>query len=96
MFSIANPQDLICAALLRVSKPECVQNERHELVGYVHDKYKELSEDFDFKGICSETYQVQEFFRMYAEKISMKEGNVSWHLGLLKHAVYLDVIYIFA
>jgi hypothetical protein len=58
MFSIANPQDLICAALLRVSKPECVQNEMHELVGYVHDKYKELSEDFDFKGICSETYQV--------------------------------------
>ena len=96
MLLIAKPQDLICAALLRVSKLGCEQNEMIELVGYVHDKYKELTDDIDFKSICSETYQVESFFGIYAEKIRMKEGNISWHLSLLKHAVYLDVIYIFA
>ena len=45
---IALPQDLISAALIRVSKTSCEQNEMHELVGYVHDKYKDLPEDFNF------------------------------------------------
>ena len=45
---IALPQDLISAALIRVSKISCEQNEMHELVGYVHDKYKDLPEDFNF------------------------------------------------
>ena len=45
---IALPQDLISAALIRVSKITCEQNEMHELVGYVYDKYKDLPEDFNF------------------------------------------------
>ena len=45
---IALPQDLISAALIRVSNTSLEQNEIHELVGYVHDKYKDLPEDFNF------------------------------------------------
>ena len=62
MLSIAKPQDLICDALLKVSKTECDQNEMYDLVSYVHDKYKDLTDDIDFKSICSENYQVDSFF----------------------------------
>ena len=47
---IALPQDLISAALIRGSKTTCEHNEIHELVDYIHDKYKDLPEDFIFKA----------------------------------------------
>ncbi len=45
---IALNYDLISAALIRVSKITFDLNEMHKLVGYVHDKFKELPEDFNF------------------------------------------------
>ena len=59
---IALPQDLISAALMRVSKNSCDQNEMHELVGYVHDKNNDLPEEFNFEGITSEGFHVEHFF----------------------------------
>ena len=44
----------------------------HELVGYVHDKYKDLHEDLNFEGISSEGFQVEQFFKVYAEKLVLK------------------------
>jgi hypothetical protein len=68
----------------------------YELVNYVHNKYKILPEDFNFEAITSKNLQVDEFFRVYAEKISLKDRSVSWHPVMLRHVVHLDVVHIFA
>ena len=68
----------------------------YELVNYVNDKYKELPDDFNFEAITSKNLQVDEFFRVYAEKISLKDRSVSWHPAMLRHVVHLDVVHIFA
>ena len=68
----------------------------YELVNYVNDKYKILPEDFNFEAITSKNLQVDEFFRVYAEKISLKDRSVSWHPAMLRHVVHLDVVHIFA
>jgi len=68
----------------------------YDLVNYVHDKYKTLPEDFNFEAITSENLHLEEFFKVYAEKIALKYKNVSWHPAMLKHVVHLDVVHIFA
>lgn len=67
-----------------------------ELVNYVHDKYKQVDKDFNFNSVAIEDFQVEEFFRVYAEKIGLKDKNVGWHPNVLRHAVHLNVIHIFA
>ena len=68
----------------------------YELVNYVSDKYKDLPDDFNFEAITSKNLQVDAFFRVYAEKISLKDRSVSWHPAMLRHVVHLDVVHIFA
>ena len=67
-----------------------------ELVNYVHDKYKQVDKDFNFNSVAIEDFQVEELFSVYAEKIGLKEKHLGWHPNVLRHAVHLDVIHIFA
>ena len=66
-----------------------------ELVNYVHDKYKQVDKDFNFNSVAIEDFQVEEFFRVYAEKIGLKEKTLV-DPNVLRYAVHLDVIHIFA
>ncbi len=92
---IALPQDLIRAVLIRVSKMTCKRNEMHQLVGNVHDTYKDLPENFNFEGTFSECFRIEEWFKIYTEKLVLMKENIGWHFILLKYAVYLNIIYIY-
>ena len=68
----------------------------HDLVNYVDHKYKQLTKDFDFTAITSENLSVEDFYRVYAEKIELKDNTLGWHPVMLRHVVHLDVVQIFA
>jgi len=94
--AIADDSDLISAALIKVSEPLFDDNQMHDLVIYVHDKYMRLPKDFNFTAFTSKNLNVEKFYRLYSEKVALKNKNIGWHPALLKHAVHLDVVHIFA
>ena len=72
-YQIADKSDLISAALIKVSEPTFPKEQMYEMVNYVNDKYKKLKDNFNFEAITSKNLHVDEFFRVYAEKIGLKE-----------------------
>ena len=68
----------------------------HDLVNYVHNKYKDLPKDFNFTAVTSKNLNVEKFYRLYSEKVALKNKNIGWHPAMLKHAVHLDFVHIFA
>jgi len=96
LYAIADTSDLISAALIKASEPNIERNQMHELVNYVHEKYMHLPEYFNFTSITSKSLHVEQFYRVYAEKMALQDKNIGWHLNMLRHTVHLDVVHIFA
>ena len=68
----------------------CTEHDLHRMVLFVHDKYKELPDDFESHLFVAEPIKLTRFFTTYARLMSDKNNNsVGWHHNFLTHAVQL-------
>jgi len=68
----------------------CTENDLHRIVLFVHNKYKDLPDDFDGHLFLQDSIKLSGFFTTYARLMSEKNKAVGWHPNVLSHAVRLN------
>jgi hypothetical protein len=90
LYQQLKPQDLIFVCLKHCMLDACTENDLHRIVLFVHNKYKDLPDDFDGHLFLQDSIKLSGFFTTYARLMSEKNKAVGWHPNVLSHAVRLN------